>query len=251
MPDSLATWRNVLEADFWFSQLPAPFADRLLGMATVRQLSDGQPLFFRGDAPDGLYAVLSGTLRVSGVSQDGKEALLTLLEPTAWFGEISVFDHLPRAHDVAALGHATVLFVRMADLEHLLQSDPMGWKHIGVLMAFKTRLFMINMEDHALLSPERRLARRLFLMAQSSVQEQPDGRVKLVVNQANLAAMLAMSRQTANRALMALQQSGVVMVSYGGIEVLDTDRLADIAHLSATERRMLAQTLNKSAPSKP
>ncbi len=245
MPESMATWRSVLAADYWFGQLPAAFADRLLDMATVRQLNDGQPLFFRGDAPDGLYAVLNGTLRVSGVSQDGKEALLTLLEPTAWFGEISLFDRLPRTHDVSAQGHATVLFIRMTDLDQLLQTEPIGWQHFGVLMAFKTRLFMINMEDLALLPPEGRLARRLFWMAQSSVQEQPDGRVKLVVNQANLAAMLSMSRQTANRALMALQQSGVVMASYGSIEVLDTERLADIAHLSSTERRMLAQALGK------
>jgi len=59
---------------------------------------------------------------------------------------------------------------------------------------------------------------------------------------------LSMSRQTANRALMALQQSGVVTVAYGSIEVLDTDRLADIAHLSTTERRMLDQALSKPLP---
>lgn len=249
MPErTVEHWRGVLSSDYWFGQLPAAMADRLLSLATIRQFQDGQALFFRGDAPDGLYAVLSGTLRVAGVSQDGKEALLTLLEPTSWFGEISVFDKLPRTHDVSALGHATVLFVRMADLDALLLVEPQWWRHFGVLMAFKTRLFMINMEDLALLSPEGRLARRLFWMAQSSVQEQADGRVKLVVNQANLAAMLSMSRQTANRALMALQQSGVVTVAYGSIEVLDTDRLADIAHLSLTERRMLDQALSKPLP---
>lgn len=246
MPErSVSHWRGVLASDFWFGQLPPALADKLLGLASVRQLHDGQPLFFRGDAPDGLYAVLSGTLRVAGVSQDGKEALLTLLEPTVWFGEISLFDRLPRTHDVSAQGNATVLFVRMADLDQLLTDEPVWWQHFGVLMAFKARLFMINMEDQALLPPEGRLARRLFWMAQSSVQEQADGRVKLVVNQANLAAMLSMSRQTVNRALMSLQQSGVLAVAYGCIEVQDTDRLADIAHLSPTERRMLTQALSK------
>lgn len=234
---------STLQSDHWFGQLPATLSQWLLEQAQLKALPDGQPLFFRGDPADGIYAVLSGGLRVAGVGHDGKEALLSLLTPPLWFGEISLFDRLPRTHDVHAQGDTQLLFVRMADLDALLAQEPLWWQQFGVLMSFKTRLFMINMEDMALLSPEGRLARRLFWMAQSSVQVQADGRVRLLVNQTNLAAMLSMSRQTANRGLMSLQQQGVLVVSYGGIEITDNDKLADIAHLSPMERRMLQLAL--------
>ncbi|MFO1533058.1 MAG: cyclic nucleotide-binding domain-containing protein, partial [Thermoplasmatota archaeon] len=52
-----------------------PLADALLGAASLRSLSAGQPLFARGEEPDGLYALLDGAIRVSGTSESGKEAL--------------------------------------------------------------------------------------------------------------------------------------------------------------------------------
>jgi hypothetical protein len=46
MPElSVQHWRGVLSSDYWFGQLPAAMADRLLSLATVRQLQDGQALF--------------------------------------------------------------------------------------------------------------------------------------------------------------------------------------------------------------
>src|SRR6185295_18252062 len=97
---------------------------RLLDAAVVRRLRSGQRLFSRGDRPCGLYCVVEGAVRISGVGESGKEALLMLMEPPNWFGEISLIDGQPRTHDAVAEGATRVLQVPQAALKTLLAQEP-------------------------------------------------------------------------------------------------------------------------------
>ena len=101
MPDP-RHYLGQLSQGHWFAALPQALRHTLLDMAQVQRLDAGQRLFRRGDKPSGLYAVVEGAVRVGAVSETGKEALLTLVEPPYWFGEISLFDGLPRTHDAFA-----------------------------------------------------------------------------------------------------------------------------------------------------
>ncbi|MFT3859300.1 MAG: Crp/Fnr family transcriptional regulator [Aquabacterium sp.] len=230
---------DTLRCDLWFGALPADLADALIAQGALRRLAHAQHLFFRGDAPDGIYAVLSGTLRVSGVTPSGKEALLALLDPPAWFGEIALFDRLPRTHDAQACGEVAVLHVPQPALQAMLRAQPDWWPHFGVLLALKTRLLMISHEGHALASQEGMLARRLLWMVRSSEAGFRLDKARLKINQETLGQMLAMARQTVNRILKDMEARGVLRVTYGTVEVLDIVRLADAAELSVMERRVL------------
>ena len=81
--------RSTLDQGQWFRALPDDLREGLLRAALMRTLQPGERLFSRGDPPCGLYAVVQGTMRITGVSHEGKEALLTLIEPPHWFGEIA------------------------------------------------------------------------------------------------------------------------------------------------------------------
>jgi len=230
---------DTLRADLWFGGLPADLSQALVAQGVLRRVRHAQHLFFRGDAPDGLYAVLSGTLRVFGVTACGKEALLSVMAPPLWFGEIALFDKLPRTHDVQADGDALVLHVPDAALPAMLAAHPGWWHHFGVLVSLKTRLLMIMLESQALLSPEGQLARRLLWMVRTSALGQGEEAVRLKVRQGTLGEMLSMARQTVNRILKDLEARGVVKLAYGTVEVSDIHLLADVALLTPMERRVL------------
>src|SRR6478752_2134571 len=136
-------YTELLRHGVWFSALPGALADQLVGAAAVLDLKPDQVLFSRGDAPSGLYAVIDGGIRVSGVSEAGKEALLTLLEPPQWFGEVSLFDGQPRTHDAIADGETRVLHVPQAALDRLLAAEPRWWRDFGLLLSGKLRLAFI------------------------------------------------------------------------------------------------------------
>ena len=219
--------RPLLESGQWFSHLPPALRDALLGEARLLQLEPGQRLFRRGDPPCGLYAVLEGMMRVGAVSRDGKEALLTLVEPPYWFGEISLFDGLPRTHDAFTESASTLLLLPQHELLALLEREPQYWRDFALLMSHKLRLAFVALEDMSLLPAAPRLARRLLLIAENYGESEP--RRVLHLAQEQLALMLSLSRQTTNQILKELQAQGVVQLTYGEIEILDIEHLRQLA----------------------
>lgn len=232
---------TLLKRDIWFGSLDPQWQDALLRIAVLRELESKQPLYLRGDPPTGLFAVLAGRLRLSGITASGDEAVVALLEPPIWFGEVSMADRLPHTHHVIAEVPSVVLQLPRIELEALLAQSPGHWRDIAILMALKTRLIFLNLEDLALLPPDTRLARRLVWLVQSADPNREQAICRLTLSQAALAELVFMSRQTANRALMQLQEQGALRVSHGAIAVLDRDALADAARLSMTDRAMLTQ----------
>lgn len=218
---------ELLNRGHWFAGLPAPLRQALLQLAQVQRLDAGQRLFRRGDKPGGLYAVVEGAVRIGAVDAHGKEALLTLVEPPSWFGEISLFDGLPRTHDAFAESPSTLLLVPQAGLLALLDAQPHYWRDVALLMSQKLRLAFVALEDMSLLPAAPRLARRLLLMADN--YGEGEARRVLQLAQEQLALMLALSRQTTNQILKDLQAQGIVRLSYAEIEILDRERLRRVA----------------------
>ncbi|HBX55828.1 Crp/Fnr family transcriptional regulator [Pseudomonas sp. UBA2684] len=224
MPDP-RRYRARLQGGHWFSALPNALQETLLDAAQVQHLDAGQRLFRRGDPPSGLYAVVDGAMRVGAVSKSGKEALLTLVEPPYWFGEISLFDGQPRTHDAFADCASTLLLVPQASLLVLLERQPQYWRDFALLMSQKLRLAFIALEEMSLLPAAPRLARRLLLIAENYGEGEPRRVIHLAQEQ--LALMLAISRQTTNQILKELAAQGILRLTYGEIEILD------LAHLRA------------------
>ncbi|WP_460119159.1 Crp/Fnr family transcriptional regulator [Pseudomonas sp. S2_C03] len=226
----MQVWRSRLMTGQWFSHLPSPLQNSLLSTARVRRLAAGQRLFKRGDPPCGLYAVLDGAIRIATVSEQGKEALLSLVEPPHWFGEICLFDGQPRTHDAFAMGECALLHIAQLTLLALLDEQPAYWRQLALLMSQKLRLTFINLEQLSLMPAPARLAHRLLLIAEGYGELDPPRRV-LHLPQEQLASMLSLSRQTTNQILKDLQGQGILNLKYGEIVILDVGRLRGLASI--------------------
>ncbi|MDG9883221.1 Crp/Fnr family transcriptional regulator [Pseudomonas putida CSV86] len=221
-------WREQLQHGHWFRQLSPALQDRLLEAARPLVLAAGERLFQRGDAPCGLYAVLSGAIRIGALSADGKEALLTLVEAPHWFGEICLFDGQPRTHDAYAEGATRLLRVPQASVQALLDEQPRYWREFALLMSHKLRLAFVALEQQSLMGAAPRVAFRLLQMAAGYGEVDGPRRV-LHLSQEQLALMLSLSRQTTNQILKNLQQEGALRLGYGEIEIVDSARLEQLA----------------------
>ncbi len=224
-------YRELLRSGRWFRAISVELQDALLTAATLKTLAANELLFARGDAPSGLYAVVDGAVRISGVGESGKEALLTMTLPPAWFGEISVFDELPRTHDAVAEQDSLLVHVSQSAVHAIFAAEPKYWRELGLLVAGKLRLTFLAMEDTALFPVAVRLARRLVMIAEG-YGEWHERRSRVVeVSQEQLAMMLSASRQTVNGLLKELEAKKLVQVSYGSIEILDLEALKTAAQL--------------------
>ncbi|MFM0341251.1 Crp/Fnr family transcriptional regulator [Paraburkholderia fungorum] len=221
----------LLERSAWFRSAPAAMRAQLLETGRVERLAAGQRLFTRGDSDDGLYCVLDGLVRIGAASAAGKEALLAVIEPVNWFGEIALFDNRPRTHDAYAERDSELFHVPRAALAALLERMPEYWHVFGLLLTQKLRLAFDAIEEAALLPAAQRVARRLLLMAGGYGEAGALRRV-LRVPQEDLAMMLALSRQTINQVLKQFETQGALKLGYAEIEIADAHRLSALAGLN-------------------
>jgi CRP-like cAMP-binding protein len=201
---------------------------QLLERGRAQRLQAGQRLFMRGDPDDGLYCVLEGLIRIGAASFAGKEALLAVIEPVNWFGEIALFDGRARTHDAYAERDSVLFHIPRTELVALLERTPEYWHLFGLLLTQKLRLAFDAIEEAALLPAAQRIARRLLLMAGGYGEPGALRRV-LKVPQEDLAMMLALSRQTINQTLKQFEAQGALQLRYAEIEIVDAVKLALLA----------------------
>jgi len=219
MPTALAPRTDASDA----LRLSPPVQAALLAVAHRRTLAQGDSLFLKGSMPDALFGVVQGTLRVSVTGASGREAVIAVLQPGHWFGEVSLLVGQERVYDTFATEPTEMAVVSAPDFHRLIASS------FEIHMAF-TRLIGLRLRqalrwiDDAILSPlPVRLAQRILALAQLGSGE------PLAVSQEDLAMMLGVSRQSVNRQLKLWEDAGLLRLEYKRIALRAPDALERLA----------------------
>jgi CRP-like cAMP-binding protein len=221
--------RNIVNGS-WFSKLSAPLRADILARAGVRRLADGAMLSARGAAAEDWVGVARGAVRVSSVSLAGKQVTLTYVEPGTWFGDIALFDGMPRTHDANAHGETTLLAVRKADFRELLAHHVELYEALLRLNCRRLRLLFDAVEDLATRPLGSRLAKQILLLARSyGVVHGEEIRIGLQLAQEDLAQLLGASRQRVNQELKGFEREGAVRIEPTRLVVLSRPKLLAIA----------------------
>ena len=222
--------RSHIESGSWFSRLSPALREAVLARAVVRRVEDGAILSARGAPAEEWCGVASGAVRVSSVSLAGKQVTLTYVEPGTWFGDIALFDGMPRTHDAHAHGSTTLLVVQRADFRHLLANHVELYDALLRLNCRRLRLLFDTVEDLNTLPLSARLAKQILLLARSYGVEQNDEiRIGLQLAQEDIAQMLGASRQRVNQELKGFEREGAVRIEPTRLVVLSKARLLAIS----------------------
>ncbi|NCP63812.1 MAG: Crp/Fnr family transcriptional regulator [Paraglaciecola sp.] len=222
---------SLLQIDPWLASLPAEIMAAIVDKCKSKTLIAGQYLHRKNDPGDALYCVLEGKIRVSNVSSGGQELILTWLAKGSWFGEISLFDGLPRTHDAIAEQDTHLLKLSNHDFHSLLNAYPSLYPHFMRLLCQRLRTTFNLLDDIGSLSLKQQLCRRLLMLAdgfQTHLSPQSDSPITLNVSQDALALLLHSSRQTINKLLQELQHSGAVTLKYGQLTIKNRAQLTSL-----------------------
>jgi CRP-like cAMP-binding protein len=223
--------QSNIESGSWFSKLSAPLREAILARASVRRLADGAPLASRGAPAEDWCGVAKGAVRVSSVSMSGKQVSLTYVEPGTWFGDIALFDGMPRTHDANAHGATTLLVVRKPDFKELLSLHVELYDALLRLNCRRLRLMFDAIEDLNTLPLAARLAKQILLLARSyGIQQGDEIRVGLQLAQEDIAQLLGASRQRVNQELKGFEREGAVRIEPTRLVVLSKAKLLAIAN---------------------
>ena len=219
-----------IETGSWFSKLSQSLRDAILSRAVVRRIGDGAILGARGAVAQEWCGVALGAVRVSSVSLSGKQVTLTYVEPGTWFGDIALFDGMPRTHDAHAHGATTLQVVRRADFRNLLAQHVELYEALLRLNCRRLRLLFDTVEDLNTRPLAARLAKQILLLARSyGIEQGNEIRVGLQLAQEDIAQMLGASRQRVNQELKGFERDGAVRIEPTRLVVLSKDKLLAIA----------------------
>ena len=90
----------------------------------MREAANLERIYRLGDAPNGLWVVLTGEVRLISYPVDGAEMLGLILRTGRWFGELSVLDGGPRPHDAVVVGPTRLAHATPAAIQALTDADP-------------------------------------------------------------------------------------------------------------------------------
>lgn len=222
--------RHHIETGPWFAKLSTALQQAILSRAILRRLADGAPLAARGTPAEEWVGVARGAVRISTVSLAGKQVSLTYCEPGTWFGDIALFDGLPRTHDAHAHGATTLLVVRKPDFKDLLSQHVELYDALLRLNCRRLRLMFDQFEDLNTRPLQARLARQLLLLARSyGIAQGEEVRIGLQLAQEDLAQLLGASRQRVNQELKGFERDGILRVEPTRLVLLSRERLLAIA----------------------
>lgn len=205
--------------------------DALLRQRARRlRLGKKEILFHCGSAPDALFCVERGVVRLCVTSASGREAVLGLVTPGHWFGEASIFAGQPRAHDAFAVAQSDLLVVPSKALHELVDDRPEYLLQFLRMMGIRYKLTLERMDGAVLQPLPVRLARKLLEACRvEALQSGPMAKVTLHVSQEGLGHMLGVSRQSVNKVLKQWEENGLILVSYRSILILNPRKLEALA----------------------
>jgi CRP/FNR family cyclic AMP-dependent transcriptional regulator len=193
---------------------------------TVVRLDRGERLFTEGDKGDRLYIILSGKIKLTKAAPDGRENLLSVHGPGEMFGELSLFDPVPRTSSATAVTDAELAGLAHDSLRAWLSTRPEVAMHL--LQALAQRLRRINevKADLVFTDVPGRVAKALLDLAERFGVPTPDGvQVNHDLTQEELAQLVGASRETVNKALADFAARGWLQLAAKSVLITDTDRL--------------------------
>ena len=218
---------HYLQADPWFTQLPAAVQPLLSQAAGLKTYQKGQMIHAIGDSEDAaLHFMVAGTIRVCNVSASGHAMTLVHLTAGEWFGEISIIDDNPRTHDAWTINKVTLISIPRPVVIQTAQLHPILYKHLALITCARIRRAFEWIDDATSLSTSARLASMLIGLI-STYGQQLDGDIKidLRLSQEELGFMLGTTRQTINKIIKLWQQQSIIDMHYGFITIKDKSQL--------------------------
>ena len=184
----------------------------------------GEVIFHEGDPAGALHLIERGHVAVSLTTERGEEAIIDVLRPGETFGEQALVDTAGlRTASVVAIERAETLALDAVTFVRLGEENPRIVRFVMMVLAERLRATNRELLDALCVVPERRLARRLNRLADQFGGD--DGPVTVPVIQADIAAMIGVTRPTANRLLQRAQAEGLVELGRGRVVVVDRDGL--------------------------
>ncbi|MFL6153489.1 MAG: Crp/Fnr family transcriptional regulator [Ornithinibacter sp.] len=217
---------EVLAQSGLFQGLPEDAVDPVASRLETVTLPRGRVVFNEGEPGDSLYIVISGKIKLSRRSPDGRENVLAVMGPSDQFGELSVFDPGPRTATATAVTDVKLARMPQAVLRPWIEAHPEVGERLLHVLARRLRRTNDSVADLIFTDVPGRVAKALLQMADRFGSRDSEGlRVRHDLTQEELAQLVGASRETVNKALADFASRGWLRLEARAVLLMDVERL--------------------------
>jgi CRP-like cAMP-binding protein len=179
------------------------------GSGTVTKYEEGRTIYTQGDPADGLFFIISGSVKVVVRSKQDKFAVIAVLDAGDFFGEGCVDGHLLQSSTIVAANDCKIARFNLTVVMSALKTDPIFSKSFLMFLLNRNENMRKDLVAHLFNSSEKRLARILMTLANNGLANRSEF-IDVPINQDMLAMMVGTSRQRINKFMNKFRKFGYI-----------------------------------------
>jgi CRP-like cAMP-binding protein len=196
----------------------------------MREIRRKEVLYLPGDAGDRIYLLKRGVVKISTLTDDGKEIILALMRPGEVFGEEAVLEDAPRDHMAEAYEDALICVITRQDFMGILRAHPEMAFKVTKLVGFRLKTLRSRVEGLLFKGAPARLAQTLLDLARDHGVKDAEGvLLPLRLSQQDLANLIGVTRESVNLALADFRSRGLIETEGRALRLLRPDELRALA----------------------
>ncbi len=205
---------SILETVPIFSELQEDELEKIAAVMHKRTYPKNKIILMEEDEGDMLFIIDSGSVKITRISEDGREVILSMLGEGEFFGEMSIFDGEVRSANVVTLEQSEVFTLKRADFLSILERYPKISVTLLQELALRLRKSDQLIESLSLGDAENRIGLMLLRIAEESgIYKQGDVVIDKLPFQQDIANMAGTSRETVSRTLKSLENQNMISKS--------------------------------------
>lgn len=210
--------------------------------ALARKYPRGGLIYLPRDAGDSVLLLAAGRVKITNVTGEGKQAILTLIEPGELFGELAAIDAADRDEFAEAMQASTVILIPAEQMQALMQAHPDVTLGVTKLIGLRRRRIERRLKHLLFRSNRERLVHLLLeLVEQYGVTDSRGVAVGIKLSHQDLASIIGSTRESVTVLLGELQLARLIKVDRRRIVVLDLDALAACVEAPVPQTPLPAQ----------
>jgi CRP-like cAMP-binding protein len=193
----------------------------------ILEFHKNQKVFEQGETADTVFYIQTGKVKLTVLSEQGKEAVVAILEPKQFFGEGCMNGHKLRISTAIAIEDCVITSITKAAMIATIHNEPKFSELFMAYLLSRNSRIEEDLIDQLFNSSERRLARLLLLLANFGKEGSPQS-INPNISQATLAEMIGTTRSRVSHFMNRFRKLG--LISYNGHIEVHSSMLNAVLH---------------------
>jgi len=206
---------------------PKVFVATVNGGRTISKYRKNQRIFSQGNPADAVFYIQRGKVKITVVSEHGKEAVVALLGPDEFCGEGCLTGQPLRLATATAMTDCEIMRLEKAAMIRVLHEEPAFSEMFVSHLLVRTSRVEEDLVDQLFNSSEKRLARALLLLANFGKEGRPEA-VIAKVSQEMLAELIGTTRSRVSFFMNKFRKLG--LIDYNGHMEVHSSLLNVVLH---------------------